>query len=680
MKRWFLLCGLLLTAFAAQGQSIFNCPSFASTGACSAAQAGYSGNFQIRNGGNLSGSVIDMVPANSGHNGYNINYYTQINVQAFTTTWTFVPNGQNVALILQNTTTQPGQQGNIFTTGAGCEASFYQGSTALPNWYTPNFLWALEFSTQDWLTYASGAFSYSGVEIYQTMQNPCNPGQGSDTFAYAATSKISTSPVPLTGSSCPSGQTCTNGQFSTSGDTYSATVSYDGYTANLCLYDVTAANGSCSSGTSGTGTYFQHSWSGVYIPSIVGSTTAYVGLGSGVNIPNLPDLYVNSWSYTQNTPTGSPSYTAWNANSTYSSPFGLTSSASPVYSVAPGTYSGTQSVSITTSTTPNNYICYTLSSTVPTLFPQTDNGGSIIPAWQASTAYVANLETVQSGVYYKWSGGTTGSTEPTWPGSGSVTDGSGTWTADPNGGCSAGTRYTGPISISSTSTLYAMAGPNTPAFSNSLTNPTGLGPPSTLVAGTYTIGGSSPAATPTFSPAAGTYVGTQSVTLSTSSGGAIMCYTTNGSTPATNGTTGCTTGTLFSGAISVAASETIKAVAGGTGYLDSSVGSAAYTITTTATPVITLASGTYTLPQTTTITDSTGGAAIDYCTTTYGGSCSPTTAYSTALTIASPETICANATYNSSTSSTLCNNYAQNIPFALQINGNLKISGNLVVQ
>jgi hypothetical protein len=86
------------------------------------------------------------------------------------------------------------------------------------------------------------------------------------------------------------------------------------------------------------------------------------------------------------------------------------------------------------------------------------------------------------------------------------------------------------------------------------------------------------AATPTFSPVAGSYSGTQSVTLSTTSSGAIICYNTTGS-PATNGTTGCTTGTLYSGAISVTSSEAIYAVAGGTGFTDSAVGSAAYTIT-----------------------------------------------------------------------------------------------------
>jgi hypothetical protein len=82
--------------------------------------------------------------------------------------------------------------------------------------------------------------------------------------------------------------------------------------------------------------------------------------------------------------------------------------------------------------------------------------------------------------------------------------------------------------------------------------------------------------TPSFSPGTGTYTGTQSVTIS-ATGGSVICYNTTGS-PATNGSTGCTTGTLYTGAVSVSTSETLYAVSGGTGYTDSSVGSAVYTI------------------------------------------------------------------------------------------------------
>jgi hypothetical protein len=108
------------------------------------------------------------------------------------------------------------------------------------------------------------------------------------------------------------------------------------------------------------------------------------------------------------------------------------------------------------------------------------------------------------------------------------------------------------------------------------------GSPHTVpLTGTGTL---SPAVTPTFSPVAGTYGSAQNVAVTTTSPGAIICFGTTGITPATNGTTGCTTGTLYTGLIPVNGSVTIKAVAGGTGYSDSSVGSAAYVLPVVATP------------------------------------------------------------------------------------------------
>ena len=93
-----------------------------------------------------------------------------------------------------------------------------------------------------------------------------------------------------------------------------------------------------------------------------------------------------------------------------------------------------------------------------------------------------------------------------------------------------------------------------------------------------TSGGTSGASTPVPSPAAGTYVGTRTVTLSNPSSAPVICWNTTGS-PATDGTTGCTAGSsIYSGGIIVSTSETLYFVAGGTGFADSAVGSAAYTI------------------------------------------------------------------------------------------------------
>jgi len=87
-------------------------------------------------------------------------------------------------------------------------------------------------------------------------------------------------------------------------------------------------------------------------------------------------------------------------------------------------------------------------------------------------------------------------------------------------------------------------------------------------------------AMPTFTPAGGSYGSTQSVTISTVTGGSpAICYTTDSSTPTANGGGGCTHGSIYSTPVLVSSSETLKAVSSEDGIdFDSVVGSAAYTI------------------------------------------------------------------------------------------------------
>jgi hypothetical protein len=111
-----------------------------------------------------------------------------------------------------------------------------------------------------------------------------------------------------------------------------------------------------------------------------------------------------------------------------------------------------------------------------------------------------------------------------------------------------------------------------------------------------TCGGT--AATPTFSPAAGTYSSAQTVTISDATSGATIYYTTNGTTPTTSST-------VYSNPISVAASETVEALAAKSGYTNSAVGSAAYTITSSY-PVTDTFSGTGALSSNWTNTTASG--------------------------------------------------------------------------
>lgn len=78
-------------------------------------------------------------------------------------------------------------------------------------------------------------------------------------------------------------------------------------------------------------------------------------------------------------------------------------------------------------------------------------------------------------------------------------------------------------------------------------------------------------ATPTFSPAAGTYNTTQSVEISCSTAGATIYYTTDGTDPTTSSS-------VYSSAINVASSQTIKAIAAKEDMTNSAVASATYTI------------------------------------------------------------------------------------------------------
>jgi malectin (di-glucose binding ER protein)/chitobiase/beta-hexosaminidase-like protein len=87
-----------------------------------------------------------------------------------------------------------------------------------------------------------------------------------------------------------------------------------------------------------------------------------------------------------------------------------------------------------------------------------------------------------------------------------------------------------------------------------------------------------PAATPTFSPVAGTYATAQNVTLSDTTSGASIFYTTDGTMPSTSST-------LYNNvAIPVSSSETIRAIATATGFGQSAVGSAAYVISAPPSP------------------------------------------------------------------------------------------------
>ena len=92
-----------------------------------------------------------------------------------------------------------------------------------------------------------------------------------------------------------------------------------------------------------------------------------------------------------------------------------------------------------------------------------------------------------------------------------------------------------------------------------------------FVNGTLTITPKGTVAAPVFKPVAGTYSSAQSVTITDPTAGATIYYTTHGTTPPA-------ASTKYTAAITVKATQTIKAIGIETGYTSSAVATAAYTI------------------------------------------------------------------------------------------------------
>ena len=170
------------------------------------------------------------------------------------------------------------------------------------------------------------------------------------------------------------------------------------------------------------------------------------------------------------------------------------------------------------------------------------------------------------------------------------------YTTDGSTPTTSSTQYTGPVTVTTTETINAMA--TAPGFT-----------PSAVASATYTRQ-QQPQQTPApvFSPGSETFSSSIQVTI-TDDPGATIYYTTDGSTPTTSST-------QYTGSITVTTTETINAMATAPGFTPSAVASATYTLIQpqTAPPTFSPGGGTYLLPQRVTISDASPGAAIYYTT------------------------------------------------------------------
>lgn len=170
-------------------------------------------------------------------------------------------------------------------------------------------------------------------------------------------------------------------------------------------------------------------------------------------------------------------------------------------------------------------------------------------------------------------------------------------------------------------------------------------------------GGTPTVATPTFSPVAATYTATQTVTISTITFGATICWTNDGTTPTANGAGACTHGTTYVGPVSVTVNQTLRAIGSLSGDSDSAVGTAAYVLQGSA-PTFSPVAGTYSLPQTVSLSQAQG---FSMCFTTNGtvpastgiGSCATGTLYTGAISVSTTQIVRAIAFANGWTDSSV---------------------------
>jgi hypothetical protein len=145
------------------------------------------------------------------------------------------------------------------------------------------------------------------------------------------------------------------------------------------------------------------------------------------------------------------------------------------------------------------------------------------------------------------------------------------------------------------------------------------------------------AATPTFSPNGGSFGPAQTVTITSSTSGGTIYYTTDGSTP-THGSSSIANGAT----VSISSTCTLKAIESASGFQDSAVGSASFTINgAVATSTFSPVAGSYSSTQSVTVNNANSGLPgfAQYYTTDGSTPTTGSTLVSGAISVSSSETL-----------------------------------------
>jgi hypothetical protein len=352
------------------------------------------------------------------------------------------------------------------------------------------------------------------------------------------------------------------------------------------------------SGQIGDGTFTPRKtpWQVVDLPAIV-----TIGAGASHTLARGTDGSLYAWGRNSEGQLGDGTLQVRVSPTQIAAGGGAWNTATPTFSVMGGTYGVPQTVIIAT-VTAGAEIHYTLNGQDPELTdPSIASGASVTidqtrtlkaRAWKADmppSHIAAATYTMQVNVpsFNPW--GATFASPPVVSMSTTTPGAQLRYTLDGATPTEASPLYTGPITMSTTTTMKAIG------YRSGWSA-------STVTSSVYTLNYGT-LATPVMSPTPGTYTSEAAVTL-TATTGATIRYTTNGTTPTA-------TSTIYAGPIAFSATTTLKAKAFRTDYADSAAASGTYTVVV-ADPVFDLPAGLYLSGQEVHVTTATSGATIRY--------------------------------------------------------------------